>query len=137
LADAAAEVVERRLPAEALPLAADALARSLQGMEDAIGVGQLIRRDAAFRARAAAADRMERVAFDLPDLERLRIDVRGDSARRSRRRPRPHPGALAAGVRPRRWRPTRTPLSTRRDGSSPPPARCDACGSARSCSRTR
>ena len=55
---------------------------ALQRIEDAIGILELVRRDDALGAGAAAAARMHRVAFDLADVQRLLVDVREDAARR-------------------------------------------------------
>ena len=55
---------------------------ALQRIQHAIGILELVGRDHALGARAAAAARMHRIAFDLPDLERLLVDVREDPARR-------------------------------------------------------
>ena len=59
-----------------------ALAVAPQRIEDAIRILELVRRDDALRAGAAAAAGMQRVAFDLADVERLLVDVGEDAARR-------------------------------------------------------
>src|SRR5258708_2593848 len=68
-ANAAADVAERLVPRDARPLACAALARAAQGIQDAVGILELVRRDDALGARAAAAARVHRVAFDLADLQ--------------------------------------------------------------------
>src|SRR5882724_7395115 len=66
-ADPAADVLEHFVPRHALPLARATRARALQRIQDAIRILELIRRDDALRARATAAPRMDRIAFDLAD----------------------------------------------------------------------
>src|SRR5262245_36292153 len=80
--NAPADVGQRFVPADALPLSTAARTFTLEGIENAIGILELVRRDDALGARAAAAARMHGVAFDLADLERLLVDVGEDAARR-------------------------------------------------------
>jgi len=80
--NAPADVRERLVPGDALPLAVAAGALALERIENPIGILELVGRDDALGARAAAAARVYRVAFDLADLERLLVDIREDAARR-------------------------------------------------------
>src|SRR6185503_954200 len=82
LADARAKLVEHLVPRHALPLAAAARAHAPQRIENAIRILELVRRDDALRARAAAAAGVHGIAFDLPDVERVLVDVGDDAARR-------------------------------------------------------
>ena len=82
LADAPADVGERLVPRDALPLAFAALAGAPQRIEDAIRILELVRSDDPLRAGAPAAARMHRVAFDLADVHLLLVDVGEDAARR-------------------------------------------------------
>ena len=82
LADPAADVGERLVPRHPLPLAFAALAGAPQRIKDAIGILELVRSDDPLRARAPAAARMHRVAFDLADVHLLLVDVGEDAARR-------------------------------------------------------
>jgi hypothetical protein len=74
-ADAAGDVVQHLVPADALPLALPALPRALERIEDALGVLHLVERGGALGAVPAAAARMLGVTLELLDLERLLVDV--------------------------------------------------------------
>src|SRR5262249_51813044 len=63
------------------PLSFTARARAAQGKENSLGVSDLVERRRAFRAIAAAAARMVRIALELANLVRLVIDVRQEAAR--------------------------------------------------------
>ena len=81
LPDARAELVQHLIPRHLLPRAGAARAHALQRIQDPIGILELVGRDDALGARPAAAAGMNRVAFDLADLEGLLVDVRDDPAR--------------------------------------------------------
>src|SRR5207249_3244609 len=81
LPEPAADVVERLVPRDLLPFTGPARPVPLERIQDAIGIVELIRRHDALRARAPAAAGMERVAFDLPNVQRLLVDVGEDAAR--------------------------------------------------------
>jgi len=82
LPDACGEGVERLVPRDALPFAAAARALALQGVQDAVGVLDLVERRRALRADAAAASRVHGIALEAADLPRLLVDVREQAARR-------------------------------------------------------
>jgi len=81
LADPRADVVQRLVPRDARPSALAAFAGALQRIENAIGIVELVRGDDPFRAGAAAAPGMHRIAFDLADVQLLLVDVGEDAAR--------------------------------------------------------
>ena len=74
--------VERLVPRHPLPLALAALAVAPQRIEDPIRILELVRRDDALGAGAAAAARVQRIAFDLADGQLLLVDVGEDAAGR-------------------------------------------------------
>ena len=80
--DSRCDVVERLTPRHLAPFSRTAFAVAGQRIEDAIRILDLVRRDDAFGARAAAAARVHRIALDLPDRQLLLVDVCEDSARR-------------------------------------------------------
>src|SRR5215831_16166472 len=63
LAEASAEIVQHFIPRHALPLTSAPFTNALQRIEDAIGIFQLIGRDDALGARAAARPGMDGIAF--------------------------------------------------------------------------
>ncbi len=69
------DVLERLVPADALPLALAALADALERVEDPLRIIRLVVRRRTLRAVAPATARMHRVAFELADLERVLVDV--------------------------------------------------------------
>jgi hypothetical protein len=81
-ADALADIGERFVPRHLPPLAGSALAVAAERVEDSIGIFELVGCDDAFRARAPATARMERVALDLADGELFLVDIGQDPARR-------------------------------------------------------
>src|SRR3954463_12995865 len=72
-ADSACDRFQRFLPGDPLPLACAAVAYSLERMQDAVGVVDLIDGRGALSTEAAAARRMQRVAFELANLVGLLI----------------------------------------------------------------
>ena len=62
------------------PLALAAFPRALERIENAVGIFELIRRDDALRAGAAAAAGVKRIAFDLADRQLIFVDVGEDAA---------------------------------------------------------
>src|SRR5207245_10321455 len=81
-ADAARQIIERVVPAHALPLARAALAHALQREQDPLGILDLIEGRRALGTVPAAAAGMARIAFELLDDARFLVHVREQSARR-------------------------------------------------------
>src|SRR4029078_5023406 len=122
-ADLRRHLVQRFVPRHLLPSAAAALAVALQRIQDAIRIFELVRRDDALGAGAAAAARVNGIAFDFADGEALLVDVGEDAARRltvetdARNDPVAAPFLLRPALRlvidvvvPRRWIRMRTEL---------------------------
>src|SRR6476646_10657582 len=82
LADPAADVFELLVPRDARPAAVAARAAALERIENAIWIFELIGRDDALGARAAARPGVDRVALDLANVEGLLVDVGENAARR-------------------------------------------------------
>ena len=101
--DPAGDVVERLVPAHALPAVAAARARAPQRIQDAVGVGDLVERRRALGAVAPARARVLRVALELAHLQRLAVDVGEQPARRLavEARRRDEHEALLHALRPR------------------------------------
>ena len=81
-AHAGGDVVERRVPAHSHPAAGATLADALHGIQDALGVADLIDRRRSLGAGAAATSRMYRVAFEATDLAGELVDVGEQAAAR-------------------------------------------------------
>src|SRR5262249_26862013 len=82
LADSRRDVVERGVPADALPLPFPALTDALERVTDPLGVLHLVQRGGALGAVASAAARMLRVALELRDAPGVAIDVGEEPAGR-------------------------------------------------------
>src|SRR5689334_13089897 len=76
------DVVEHLVPRHALPFAAAPRAVAPHRIENALGVLHLIERRGALGAVASATARVQRVALELLDAERLLVDVREQPTRR-------------------------------------------------------
>ena len=74
-ANSRSKIVEHFVPTHALPISCTALAASLQGIKNAIGVGNLIERGRTFGAVAPAAARILWIAFELLNLVRVFVDI--------------------------------------------------------------
>src|SRR5207244_9522532 len=73
---------ERLVPRHARPPASAPLSVTAQRVENPVRILELIRRDHALRAGAAAAARMQRVALDLADGQLFLVDIGKDAAGR-------------------------------------------------------
>src|SRR5204862_649695 len=81
LPDPGAQVVEHLVPAHALPLPAAPGPDAAQRVPDPLGIVHLVECRGPLCAVASAAPRMHRVAFELSDRERLRVDIGEEPAR--------------------------------------------------------
>src|SRR5262249_24086734 len=75
-------IVQHLIPTDALPFAFAAFTGTLQGIKNAIGIGNLVERRRPFGAIASAAPGILGIAFELLDCSRLFVDVRQQPARR-------------------------------------------------------
>ncbi len=75
LADPRRHIIHGLIPADALPFPLAAGAGTLERVEDAIGIGDLIQRGGALGTVAASRARMFRVALELANLEGIFVDV--------------------------------------------------------------
>jgi hypothetical protein len=79
-ADASADIGERLIPRHLPPLSRSSIAVAAQGIEDPVGILELVGGDDALRAGPAAAARVKRVALDLADGELFLVDVGQNAA---------------------------------------------------------
>ena len=130
-ADTPGDIVQRLVPRHLLPLALAAVAHALEGLQDAVGVVDLVEGRGALRAVPPPAAGVQRVALDLVDVEALLVDVGKQSARRlaveAHRR---HEGVVALlAVRQVVWAVVHpvVPLIGRREARQSPPAGVCRC----------
>ena len=76
------ERVQHVIPAHPLPLAAAARPRAAQGVQDPLGIGDLVERGRALGAVATTGTGMAGMTFELANLERVGVDVGEQPARR-------------------------------------------------------
>ena len=81
-ADTPGDIVQRLVPRHLFPLALAPVAHALEGLQDAVGVVDLVEGGGTLRAVPPTAAGVQRVALDLVDVEAFLVDVGQQSARR-------------------------------------------------------